>query len=185
MRRSFEILVAIAVLVGSFFGTLWILNVTLGISDSELQPATTLGNASISDDASLEAAAKAAGFEPSSKMTGNVESLTRLSPDQVKIAGWVTDLGGDGNPIDVIGFSEKKRIFHTQTNGGRPDITAALKLAPGAPAARNVLFVITASCHAGEKVIVAAFTQSKKYASVSTILATGSGNFRANPPICP
>jgi hypothetical protein len=172
MRRAFGFLIGIAVLAGSFFGTLWILKVSEGITGSESPLAVTLENASISDDASLEAAAKAAGFEASSNIRGVVDSFTRLSPDQVRIAGWVTDLGGDGNPIDVIGFSENKSLFHTQTNGERPDVTAFFKLAPGAPAARNVMFVITTSCHAGGKIIVAAFTQSKKYAPM-------------NPQICP
>jgi hypothetical protein len=163
MRHGFKFLIGIAVLAGSFFGTLWILNVTEVMKGPEI-PLETLENASISDDASLEAAAKAVGFEPSSNIFGNVEGLTRLSPDQVRIGGWVADLGGDDKPIDVIGFSESKILFHTQTNGERPDVTAFLKLAPGAPAARNVKFTITTSCHAGAKIIIAAFTQSKKYA---------------------
>jgi hypothetical protein len=178
-------LLGIAVLAGSFLGTLWFLNVFEGIKGPEIPPVAILENSSISDDASMEAAAIAAGFEPSSKIGGNVESLTRLSPDQVRIGGWVADLGGDGNPIDVLGFSESKSIFHAQTNGERSDITAALKLTPGAPATRNVAFVIATSCHAGEKIIVAAFTQSKKYAPIPMIFATADGNTRVIPKICP
>jgi|SRR6202035_521554 len=166
MIRGSWLLIGTIVCASSFFGTLWILK-ELEVKGG-FEMAATLENASISDNASLETAAKAAGFEPSPNIHGVVDVLTRLSNDQVKIKGWAADLGSDGSPIDVFGFSQGKVLFQAQTYGERPDVIAFFKLAPDAPAMRNVIFDVTTSCHAGEKIIIAAFARSKEYGPMAS-----------------
>ena len=151
-------IVGIAIIAGTFFGTLWILG------GPETPRPLTLENTSISDEASLKAAAKAGGFRPDlTRIRGTIDALTRLSPSQVTITGWIVDFEGDGDPINIFGFSENKGIFQTQTNGGRPDIAQFFMMPTYVPVMKNVSFTTTTSCRAGAKVFIAAFGRKNRY----------------------
>ena len=161
MRRGpwlWKGIAGIAIIAGSFFGTLWTLR------GPEIPRPITLENTSISDEASLKAAARAAGFQVDlERIKGNIDSLKRLSPSQVTISGWVVDLEGNGDPIKLFGFSENKGIFQVQTDGGRQDVAESFMMPADLPVMKNVSFTATTSCRAGAKVFIAAFGRKNRY----------------------
>src|SRR5262249_40493585 len=128
-----------ATLVGSFLITLW-LTAPATLSDTkpprlsvsaEIFATYLVPNAGI-----LPAAARAAGLQPSDKLKGFIEVVTRLDNAHVKIAGFAADELGEDDPIAIFVFAgcshcgtrRGKNIFETQTKGIRPDVADKLKL---------------------------------------------------------
>ena len=140
-------LLGVFVLIGSFLATFW-------LTATPNSPLTTLVNSRVSDDERLSDAAISAGLWPSITLKGAVETVSRLSADQVKIAGWSADSEGGGMPITVIVFTDGKAVLQTKTNGARADVSASLKLADAA--ALNVAFDGVLSCRPGRPLFVVA-----------------------------
>lgn len=154
----------LVVLVGAFFTINWILSIN------------ELPDWKFTDDASLAAAAKAAGFQPSADVIGFVDNISRIEPGKVRVAGWAADLSGDGAPITLMVFVNGHGAAFSSTDGSRPDVTAAIKANPKATsdAAKNTSFVSNFSCAADDKVVVVAVTKAKGY-----------GPLTPNQSVCP
>jgi hypothetical protein len=135
-------LLGIFVLIGSFLTTFWL--TAIGTPNSLL---TAFGDSEVSDDDSLSDHAISAGLWPSITLKGAVETVSRLSADQVKIVGWSADSEGGGVPIAVIAFTDGTTVLQTKTNGPRADVSDSLKL-PNV-AALNVAFEGVLSCRPG------------------------------------
>jgi hypothetical protein len=148
MRGRFWLLGAF-VLIGSFLTTFW-------LTATPNSPLTILVHSGVSDDEHLSDAAISAGLWPSLTLKGAVETVSRLSADQVKIVGWSADREGDGMPIAVIAFTDGKAVLQTKTNGPRADLSDSLKLADAA--ALNVAFEGVLSCRPGRPLFVVAIT---------------------------
>jgi hypothetical protein len=154
------------VLILSFTITLW-------LTKPEVPPEDmikSLAAAAVSDEASLNAAAQAAGLQYSSYVNGNIEELSRAQANQVSIAGWAVEtpaaITARGAPITVMAFSGGRRIFSVQTKGERQDVTSALNLPE--EAAKNVAFAGRLECSPGEKLLIVGATLSGTYGLVST-----------------
>ena len=150
-----------AVLILSFAITLW-------LTEPELPPAEKirlLQASAISDEATLNAAARAVALKNSPYVRGHVDVLDRVDGSSVNISGWATEtitIISKGAPIFVLVFSDGKNILSAQTQGERPDVTSALNLT--SVAARNVAFTGQLTCNPQQKLIVAAATISGTYA---------------------
>jgi hypothetical protein len=142
-------LLGVFVLIGSFLTTFW-------LTATPNSPLTIVVNSGVSDDERLSDAAISAGLWPSITLKGAVETVSRLSADQVKIVGWSADSEGGGMPIAVIAFTDGKAVLQTKTNGPRADISDSLKLAN--IAALNVVFEGVLSCRPGRPLFVVAVT---------------------------
>ena len=143
----------LVVLVGSFLITNWILSRNDGL------------NWKFTDDASLAAAAKAAGYHLSKDLGGHVDTVVRIDTRHVKANGWAADFSGDGSPITLMAFVDGRNIATFRTEGARADITALIKANPNANpnAAKNTPFATSFSCAAGDKLFVVAATVTKSY----------------------
>ena len=153
MRTIAYLVGGLIVLVGSFLITNWILSRNDGV------------NWKFTDEASLAAAAKAAGFAQSPDIHGGVDNVTRIDGERIQIIGWAADFSGDGTPINLTAFVDGRNKATFRTSGPRADITAGIKTIPKAnpDAAKNVLFVASFSCPAGGKLFVVATTRVKNY----------------------
>ena len=162
-------IVGALVLILSFTITLW-------LTKPEAPPETPpedmiklLAGAAVTDEASLNAAARTAGLQYSTYVTGNVDALSRVEANQVSIAGWAVETlaaTARGAPINVMAFSGGRRIFGVQTKGERPDVTSALNLSE--EAAKNVAFEGRLECSPGEKLLIVGATLSGTYALLAT-----------------
>jgi hypothetical protein len=159
-------IVGALVLILSFTITLW-------LTKPEAPPEDMiklLAGAAVTDEASLNAAARTAGLQYSTYVTGNVDALSRVEANQVSIAGWAVEtlaaITARGAPINVMAFSGGRRIFGVQTKGERPDVTSALNLSE--EAAKNVAFEGRLECSPGEKLLIVGATLSGTYALLAT-----------------
>jgi hypothetical protein len=143
-------LLGMFVLIGSFLTTFW-------LTATPNSPLTILLNSGVSDDERLSDAAISAGLWPSITLKGAVETVSRLSADQVKIVGWSADSQAEGRPITVIAFTDGKAVLQTKTNGPRANVSDSLKLADAA--ALNVAFEGVLSCRPGRPLFVVAVTR--------------------------
>ncbi len=89
MRTIAYLVGGLVVLVGSFLITNWILSRNDGV------------NWKFTDEASLAAAAKAAGYHPSKDLGGHVDTVARIDGGKVRVNGWAVDISGDGTPINL------------------------------------------------------------------------------------
>ena len=154
------------VLILSFTITLW-------LTEPEVSPEDmiqSLAAATISDEASLNDAARTAGLQYSTYVKANIDALTRVDANHVSISGWAVEtiaaITARGAPITVMAFSGGKRIFSVETKGERPDVTAALKLSE--EAAKNVAFAGQLECRPGQKLLIVGATLSGAYALLDT-----------------
>jgi hypothetical protein len=148
MRGRFWLLGAF-VLIGSFLTAFW-------LTATPNPPLTILVHSGVSDNEHLSDAAISAGLWPSITLKGAVETVSRLSADQVKIVGWSADSQADGRPITVIVFTDGKAVLQTKTNGPRADMSDSLKLPD--VVALNVAFEGILSCRPGRPLFVVAVT---------------------------
>jgi hypothetical protein len=128
----------------------------------------------VPDEGILPAATRAAGLQPSDKLKGFIDEVTRLNNAQVKIRGWAADQLGEDDPIAIFVFAKGKNVFQTQTKGTRPDVAAALKL-PSAAAA-NIAFEGLLSCEPDQPLLMVAVTQTDLY---------GALGHAPGPLVCP
>jgi hypothetical protein len=143
----------LAVLVGSFLITNWILSRNEGL------------NWKFTDEASLAAVAKAAGYHTSPNLAGHVDTVVQIGGGKIRANGWAVDLSGDGTPITLSAYINGHNIATFRTDGPRTDITAAVKANPKASpsATKNTQFVANFSCAAGDKLFVVATSATKSY----------------------
>ena len=156
----------ILVLILSFTITLW-------LTEPEVPPddmIKSLAAAAIFDEASLNAAAQAAGLQYSSYVKGNVDALSRAEANQVSIEGWAVEtlaaITARGAPITIMAFGGGRRIFSVETKGERPDVTSALNLSE--ETAKNVAFAGRLQCSPGQKLLIVGATLSGTYALLDT-----------------
>ena len=107
---------------------------------NELTTALSLG-------ASLAAAARTAGFQPTDYLRYGIDTIRRRANGQVEIVGFAGDIPGDGNPLAVLVLAGNTIIFQGQTHGARDDIARIFGFTDAA--ARNVGFSGALSCSAG------------------------------------
>jgi len=154
MQRIGFLLGGMVVLVGSFLITNWILSNNEGL------------NWRFTDEASLEAAATAAGFHSSKDLSGFMEGVVRVDNEKVRANGWVVDISGDGTPIDLSAFVNGQNIATFRTDGPRPDVSETI-IKPNPKAnpnsANNVQFIASFSCAPGDKLFVVATTATRNY----------------------
>ena len=153
MRTIAYLVGGLIVLVGSFLITNWILSRNDGV------------NWKFTDEASLAAAAKAAGYHLSKDLGGHVDTVARIDSGNVRANGWAVDLSGDGTPISLSAFVNGRNMATFRTDGQRPDITAGVKANPKAnpDAAKNTQFDRSFSCAAGDKLSIVATSATKSY----------------------
>jgi hypothetical protein len=149
MRASYVGILGASGLVGSFLITLWLTTPTT-LPDSK--PAAwgiksdVFAAYLVPDESMLSAAASAAVLQPSDKLKGFVDAVTRLDNTQVKIQGWAADLLGK-EPILVLVFANGEIVLKTQTKGPRLDVADAFNLSKDA--ATNAAFEGLLSCNPG------------------------------------
>lgn len=154
------------VLILSFSTTLW-------LTEPEVPPADKiklLAASAISDEATLNAAARAAGLQNSPYVQGHVDGLNRLDATNVSIAGWATEtitFISKGAPVIVMAFSEGRNILTIETKGERPDVNVALKLSD--LARKNVAFTGSLKCSSGQKLVIVGATLSGTYAVLGSL----------------
>jgi hypothetical protein len=143
-----------ALLVGSFFTTLW-----LTAPNYPEKPAAAYH---ISNDFNLLKATRDFVVLPlSQRMTGNIDTTNRINEHEVSIVGWVADTEGDGTPTEVLVFAGGAFIAATQTKGERSDVTQAQHLGFGLE--KNVSFSLNFDCRPGDPFVVVAIAASKHY----------------------
>jgi hypothetical protein len=142
-------LIGIVVLIGSFSTTFWLA--------ANGRPLAIFINSEISDEESITDAAISAGLRPALALRGDVEQVTRLNANHVRISGWSANPIGDGKPITVIAFIDGKVVLETRTIGPRGDVTAYLKLSDAA--ALNVVFDGVLSCRPRHRMFVVAVSE--------------------------
>jgi hypothetical protein len=149
MRASYVGILGASVLVGSSLITLWLTTPTT-LPDSNPAPWSIKSDVFaaylVPDESMLSAAASAAVLQPSDKLKGFVDAVTRLDNTQVKIQGWAADLLGK-EPILVLVFANGEIVLKTQTKGPRLDVADAFNLSKDA--ATNAAFEGLLSCNPG------------------------------------
>jgi len=117
--------------------------------------------AAMSRSASVDAAARATGFQIGDHIRIVYRELTRAANGQVEIGGDAVDLPGDGLPLTILVFAGNKTVFQVQTDGAREDF--ARRFVATDAAARNVRFSGAFSCTAGEPLAGVVMTPAKTY----------------------
>jgi hypothetical protein len=163
MRRLLYLGLLGAVLIGSFFLTLWQIDSEKEQSDRRNARATAgqLEGKTVLNYSSLEQVARGGGLRRGQQMSGSIDALTRLNERDVAIAGWLADLNGDATPLELVIFVSGSVAAKIQTKGERPDVTRALNLAFGAE--KNVSFQGTFQCPAGGEPVVVGLGARQQY----------------------
>jgi len=117
--------------------------------------------AAVSRGASVDAAARAAGFQIGDYVRITFKGASRLANGQVEIGGTAVDIPGDGTPLAIVIFAGNKAIFQSQTDGARDDVARHFMLTDAA--ARNIGFNGAFSCTAGEPLVGVAASNAKTY----------------------
>jgi len=168
-RALFTAVGGTIICAGSFFGTLSIIDYLSSRSQPvSLEVAEAIDNVGglkttlIYDDASLRRAADSAKLKTSESLKGALDVIERLPDGNVRLAGWATDIRGDGTPVRILAFAKGQQVLEAETNGERPDVTNALRLEPAL--AKNVRFDLKAACNPREALVVAIATKDNAYA---------------------
>jgi hypothetical protein len=168
----FTALAGMIVGAGSFFGALAVIDFFSSPSASppevvqRIDTVDGLKTKLIYDVASLRRAANSANLENSESLKSALDVVERLPDGQIRLAGWAADIHGNGTPVRILAFAKGKAVLDAETNGERPDVTAALKLEPSL--ARNVKFELKAACNPREALVVAAATKKNTYTHIRT-----------------
>jgi protein-S-isoprenylcysteine O-methyltransferase Ste14 len=126
-----------------------------------------LARAPVFGRASLLAAARDAGLRRSPEV--KVASiLSRTDDGRVRVDGWAAEIGGNGEPLTVLVFTEGFLALETKTRGERPDLPQDMKLS--AEAARNVAFEGILTCRPRQRLVIVAVTLGNKYALLPTLI---------------
>jgi hypothetical protein len=129
---------------------------------------TMLAGSTISNLGSLMAAVKNAGLRGTPDIKGGIDEITRRDKDHVTLKGWAAEISDSDSPLAVMVFVDGRKQVTLETNGRRPDVTAALGLSEAASA--NVSFQGDLTCSRGQKLIVIAVAQSDAYGHFGTRL---------------
>ena len=161
MRRISYIAFGAAVLFGSFFITLWIiepntLKVVVSRSDAERLAAQHISNYS-----EVANAAANIGLRFSQQLQSHVDDITRINGREVNMVGWLADRAGDATPLHVLVFVDGSMVATAQTKGARPDVTRVMALHSGAE--KNVVFSIKFNCGPGLQPVVVGIGANGQY----------------------
>src|SRR6266852_6167297 len=91
--------------VACFFFTLWL---TAPVRAPKTVGPAALAGASISDEATLTLAAKAAGLSLSDDIKGHAATITRTSDWEATLTGWAVDINGNGLPLSIFAYVRGK-----------------------------------------------------------------------------
>jgi len=152
------------VMFGSFFLTLWLTEPDDVTSNDRLDSRTgaeLLARQTIKSYDDVHRAARAAGLRLSRRMRGSVDGVTRLSPQEVAVAGWLADPDGDASAQALVAFAGGANVAIGQTSGERPDVTRAISLGFGAE--KNVSFQIKFKCQPGQQAVLVGVGASRQY----------------------
>jgi hypothetical protein len=157
MRRSrlAVYLIALAVFFGGFFVTLWLTE-----SDNR-SSAERLAAHPISDSSDLEKSAQSAELTLSPQLLGYADTIRRVDEQNVMAIGWAADREGDSTPLEVLVFVARPLVATAQTEGERPDVTAAVHLEHGAE--KNVAFALSFPCRTFDQPIVVVIGRERQY----------------------
>jgi hypothetical protein len=156
MRRIICVIGAAAVVISSFFITLW-------LTEPEMPPMPQkaaddrsnkerLATQRVSINSDLAKAAQNVGLRRSGQMKGTIDVVRRISDQEVHMEGWLADPQGGSAPLSVLVFTGGKMVAATQTKGERPDVTNAIHLGFGSE--QNVVFSFNFECPAGSQPVV-------------------------------
>jgi hypothetical protein len=122
---------------------------------------TMLAGATISDLRGLMAAVKAAGLKGTPDIKGGIDEIIRRDNDHVTLKGWAAQIADSDAPLAVMVFVDGRNMLTTETNGSRPEITAALGLSETASA--NISFEGDLACGRRQQFILVAVSRSGVY----------------------
>jgi len=140
----------LAVLLGSFFITLWLTEPQIPNTPDTRSDAERLAAYPISNSSDLAKSAYVAKLLLSRQLSGHVEAIRRIDEQAVDLAGWAADR--EGTALEVLIFVAGHLVATTHTAGERPDVTAALDLGFGAQT--NVAFSANFTCRRGDQPVV-------------------------------
>jgi hypothetical protein len=164
MRRPVYIGVLLAVLLGSFFLTLWQMDDgsddALDSTDAR-SASKRLASQRVTNYAELIGAAREARLNLSRQIIGIVDSISRINDREVTISGWLADPEGDATPLNVMVFVAGSVVATTQTKGERVDVTRAEGLSFGSE--QNVAFQVRFSCPTGNQPVVVGLGVKRQY----------------------
>src|SRR5262245_5286989 len=167
MRRVIRLLILAAVMIGSFWLTLWMTGprTTSSGEDDFRSDAERLASYDISSWTQLIERALSLGLSRSRQMEGNIDGMRRVNDREVEIGGWLADPGGD-KPLKLLVFVAGKVVAATETKGERPDVARVIALMPGAE--KNVGFHASFLCSPGQEPIVVGLGQGKQYLRIKS-----------------
>jgi hypothetical protein len=159
LRRAAYIVFLLAVLIGSFFVTLWLTEPQVPNAPDNRSHAERLAAYPISNGSDLAKSASEANLIPSQRLSGNVDAIRRIDEQKVDLVGWAAD--GHGTALEVLVFIAGYLVATTHTAGERPDVTAALGLGFGANT--NVALSANFTCRKGDQPVVVVLGNEKEY----------------------
>jgi hypothetical protein len=159
VRRAAYIIFLLAVLLGSFFITLWLTEPRGPNAPDNRSDAERLAAHPISNSSDLVKSAYDAELIPSQRLSGHVDVIRRVDEQKVDLGGWAADR--DGTALEVLIFVAGHLAAATHTAGERPDVTAALHLGFGAQT--NVALAANFACRRGEQPVVVVLGKDKQY----------------------
>ncbi len=165
MRRISYIIGGVAVVVGSFFITLWLTEPEIVVRPQNVADyhsnTERLAAQRISSYPDLTKAAQNVGLSLSGQMKGVIDVVERVNEREVHIAGWLADPAGGSTPLSVLVFIDGTMVAAAQTKGERPDVTNAIHLGFGAE--QNVAFSFNFECGLGDKPVVVGLGERNQY----------------------
>jgi hypothetical protein len=161
MRRLIFVGILAVVLLGSFFLTLWLTDISPLKSKDTRSATEQLADRKVSDYSELSRVAWDIGLTLSRRIRGVFEGATRSNERDVRYWGWLADPDGDATPLNIVVFVAGRAVAAAQTKGERADVTGSLGLAFGAE--KNVVFEVTFNCPAGEVPVIVGLGTGKQY----------------------
>ena len=126
-----------------------------------------LASATVSDATGLMAAVQTAGLRGTPEVKGEIESITRIDNERVRIKGWAVDKTGSSSQLTIIAFAGGTHVLTTVTDGPRRDIAQMLALSDAR--ARNVSFEANFACRSGQNLLVVAVSYDHTYSQFRSL----------------
>jgi hypothetical protein len=161
MRRLIFVGILAFVLLGSFFLTLWLTDISPLKSKGTRSATDQLADRKVSDYSELSRVASDMGLIASQRLQGAFDGATRSSERDVRYWGWLADPNGDATPLSIVVFVAGRAVATAQTKGERADVTRLLGLAFGAE--KNVAFEVNFNCRTNEVPVVVGLGTGKQY----------------------
>jgi hypothetical protein len=161
MRRLIFVGILAVVLLGSFFLTLWLTDISPLKSKDTRSATEELADRKVSDYSELSRVASDMGLMASQRLQGAFDGATRSSERDVGYWGWLADPNGDATPLNIVVFVAGRAVATAPTKGERADVTRLLGLAFGAE--KNVAFEVNFSCRTNEVPVVVGLGTGKQY----------------------